>query len=328
MPMRILLRLQRMGILKDTNEYSLLRRILRINDLIKLRKKAKIFIPDFWGTLVRILRGDYQITLQLPEPVSLYITPSNLVALIKITGELPIAAIDASHNRIEWEIAPGRKVVTHTDKGLDLPALYEIFIAKSYKGNYDGMRIIDVGAYRGESSIFFALHGASEILCIEPSPNAADKVQENIQLSLFEDRIKFFPVALSGKSGTVSFLLTSDEASNSHIVNDVMRTQNKDLHVQVPAYDLEHIMKEVGWETVDVVKMDCEGCEYAILAQTPETILRKVRVWIMEFHYKGSTPLVERFKALGYEVEYEEYPDGLGMLRAWLPGAPLPWNKY
>lgn len=62
-----------------------------------------------------------------------------------------------------------------------------------------------------------------------------------------------------------------------------------------------------------------------LLGQTPEAILRRVQVWIMEFH-RGAKPLVERFKALGYEVEYEEYPDGLGMLRAWLPGARLPWS--
>ncbi|MCS6790924.1 MAG: hypothetical protein NZ580_08105, partial [Bacteroidia bacterium] len=52
--------------------------------------------------------------------------------------------------------------------------------------------------------------------------------------------------------------------------------------------------------------------------------LRRVKVWIMEFH-DGAERIVRRLQALKYEVEYEERPDKIGMLKAWLPGATLPW---
>lgn len=222
---------------------------------------------------------------------------------------------------------PGKKIATYTDKGLDIPVLYEIFVAGTYEGNYQGMKVLDVGAYRGESSIFFALRGASQVLCVEPSPSAAPKIRENLILSGYESQIKFLPLAVGAEAGVRSFLLTDDEASYSHLSSQTIRSGDHIARIQVQVRSLEQILDEVGWKSVDVAKVDCEGCEYAIFSTTPPEILRRVKVWIIETH-KGEAPIVQKLQSLRYSVEFQSFPDGLGYVRAWLSDVFLPWDGF
>jgi len=50
------------------------------------------------------------------------------------------------------------------------------------------------------------------------------------------------------------------------------------------------------------VKLDCEGAEFPILLETPDSILKKVRRWVIEYH-AAPEPLEARLRALGYRVE-------------------------
>ncbi|MDW8236502.1 MAG: FkbM family methyltransferase, partial [Bacteroidia bacterium] len=122
-------------------------------------------------------------------------------------------------------------------------------------------------------------------------------------------------------------LFVSEADSQSNTLQGVGRSDAPAVFsssVTVPVCTFEDILNEIGWEEVDVAKLDCEGCEYAIFSSASDESLRRVKVWIMEFH-DGSERILRRLQALKYEVEYEEQPDKIGMLKAWLPGATLPW---
>jgi len=51
-----------------------------------------------------------------------------------------------------------------------------------------------------------------------------------------------------------------------------------------------------------IVKMDCEGCEYALLEEDDET-LKNIDMMQIEYHY-GYSDLVEKLKKAGFYVEY------------------------
>lgn len=259
--------------------------------------------------------------------MSLRITPTNLSALVRLWGTLPLVEMDAEKNRLVWEVAPGVRFATYTDVGFSLAVVLEVFVQHDYGTAYEGLRVLDVGGYNGDSAVFFAIRGAQAVACVEPYPPAVERIRENLHLAGVENKINLFPVALGGIDGTGHIIASEANAQENRLREPATASQ---LHtrtdaIEVPVYTLERLLAELGWDTVDVAKLDCEGCEYAILERTSETILRRVRVWVMEFH-RGAAPLVCRFRTLGYEVEYEERPDGLGMLRAWLPGAFLPWS--
>ncbi|MEM1902848.1 MAG: FkbM family methyltransferase [Pyrobaculum sp.] len=53
---------------------------------------------------------------------------------------------------------------------------------------------------------------------------------------------------------------------------------------------------------IDLVKMDCEGCEYALLT-TPCEVIRLARQYIVEIH-RPPTPIVNHMSKCGYGAEF------------------------
>ncbi len=74
----------------------------------------------------------------------------------------------------------------------------------------------------------------------------------------------------------------------------------------VPCRSLEEIMVDESLEQCDLLKMDCEGGEFAILEHTSRPVLRRFRRIMMEFHVFHSThslrKLRDRFEADGFVV--------------------------
>lgn len=317
--------LERLGLLSTQGETSLGIRLLRAAHLIKPSswRTFRKLTPAPLRTLWQLLRGQKRHTLLLPEPISLLISPSNLVCLVSVWERLPLAEAKPSENKLIWEPAPGIFLHTFTNEGIDLMILEEIFVRRDYGDSYEGMRVLDIGGYRGESTLFFLLRGAQSVVCVEPNPALLSDIRRHIEENGFAERVRLYPVAIGAETGQATFLATSD-LINSTLSIESVRTSHPE-EVSVPVWSFEQLLERVGWEEVDVAKLDCEGCEFGIFSSTPDAILRRVRVWIMEVHGEA-TPIVERLHALGYKVQYGEKGSLPGLLRAWQPGARLPWT--
>jgi FkbM family methyltransferase len=61
-------------------------------------------------------------------------------------------------------------------------------------------------------------------------------------------------------------------------------SRNKDI-IQVPVYRLETIMKMLGHNHVDVLKMDIEGAEYQVLEDLKNSLIRPGQI-LVEFHHR------------------------------------------
>lgn len=314
--------LERLGILSTKGEASLGIRLLRAAHLCKPRvwKTFRKLTPSPWRTLWRLLRGQNHHTLLLPEPVSLDISPTNLVALMSIWGKLPLAYVDPAANILIWQVAPGISLRTHTQAGIDLLVLEEIFVRRDYGTNYEGLRVLDIGGYRGETALFFLLQGAQAVVCVEPNPALLSDIRQHTEQNGFADKIQVYPVAIGAEAGQAKLLATTD-LINSTITESTSASTPEEIPVSV--WTFSQLLEKVGWEEVDVAKLDCEGCEFGIFASTPDEVLRRVRVWIMEVHGKVQ-PILERLRGLGYSVTYVTSPQHPGILRAHLPGARMP----
>lgn len=322
---KLLIHLQRWGVLDSRSEHSLGVRLLRIGDLIKNRRRAKSILPLF-PTIWRLLSGKVYHTLYLPQPVKMQILPTNLISLVHLWGKVPCKTIEPEHNAITWEIFPGCLFKSRTDIGTDLAILVELLVRNEYGTNYKGLKVLDIGGYHGESAIFFISAGAQKVVCVEPYPPALSRISENLKLAGIGNQVMVIPAAIGAERGQGT-LLISDTDSQSNTLQGVGRSEAPVVFsssVRVPVLTFEDILSEIGWEEVDVAKLDCEGCEYAIFSSASDEALRRVKVWIMEFHDRAERVL-RRLQPLGYQIEYHERPDRIGTLRAWLPGATLPW---
>ena len=159
--------------------------------------------------------------------------------------------------------------------------LREIFREDVYRMQDRALRgkvAVDVGAFFGDSSIPMAKKGAT-VYAFEPSVMAGELLRRNLAANGVGDAVHFFNTGLSTHTHRET---TGDETLN--FVDGVPF-----VIANLPT-------------SVDLLKMDCEGCEYPMFEDerfldhlTPAEI-------VVEYH-QGETRLVEILKRRAYTLE-------------------------
>jgi len=154
-----------------------------------------------------------------------------------------------------------------------------------------GRRVLDVGANVGGTAVYFALRGARQVVAFEPYPFPYQFALRNVEANGLRN-VRVINAGVSGSDSAVR--VTGGETTSS----DDLKPSDEPDAVEVPIYSLDRVLEEYG--PFDVMKMDCEGCEYdAILNSRKIGELRQIQ---MEYHY-GPERLVEALRKAGFEVE-------------------------
>jgi FkbM family methyltransferase len=124
-----------------------------------------------------------------------------------------------------------------------------------------GMTFIDVGANKGDFTLLAAhLAGDSgRVISIEPEPENHSILERSIALNDYSN-IRVLQVALSDRDGTANLQIGS--TSGSHTLSpefNGLRT------VAVPTRTLDGIVAEQQLASVDMIKIDVQGFELAVL---------------------------------------------------------------
>jgi hypothetical protein len=141
--------------------------------------------------------------------------------------------------------------------------IIEIFHYGEYEPlGVEGRVVVDVGAYIGDSAIYFALKGARKVIAIEPHPGAFAEMLDNIKLNNLEGVIIPVNAGLASKPGKI-------------YIENVGA---------VPAVTLSELISRFGVDPNDaVLKMDCEGCEFDIILNDYEHV-KLFKELILEYH--------------------------------------------
>ncbi|NNM34599.1 MAG: FkbM family methyltransferase [Gemmatimonadetes bacterium] len=162
----------------------------------------------------------------------------------------------------------------------------EIFLRECYEPLIplrSAPRILDVGANIGLASLYFLWRWPSARLeAWEPNPTAFELLTRNVVAERFpEAELKLAPVALSTSEGTAEFVVPSRDptAVYARISPEAERPgQGRDT-VRVRALDARSVFAEPA----DLVKLDIEGHEYAVLDHSlPDPFT--VPALMIEFH--------------------------------------------
>ena len=89
-------------------------------------------------------------------------------------------------------------------------------------------------------------------------------------------------------------------------------TKHKEI---VESTTLKDIIDKFGGEQIDILKMDCEGCEYSVLANLDQGSYSKIETIIMEYH-NGLKNLPEKLKSKGFNLEIKGSEDAMGYIKA------------
>jgi len=191
------------------------------------------------------------------------------------------------------EIEDDRKVDIRTKDGLvitirrnfmDAAILGEVFLDESYVRGLvlpDRPTVVDIGGYIGDFALFAAKRlNARRVVVCEPSPRNWDLLQKNVANNSYGDRIEMVNKAVTDGEDVMMNVEASDRGQarvSAYGPGDVPRQR-------IPGVSLASLMESHGLDTIDLLKIDCEGGEYAILSGTPSEALKRIRNIVFEFH--------------------------------------------
>ena len=101
----------------------------------------------------------------------------------------------------------------------------------------------------------------AEVYAFDPTPRAIEYVKRS---DLYrDDRFRFYAYALAAEDGMEDFYLPINESNVSGSL--IQRSALKEVGISVIKRKLKTIIKELGHEKVDILKMDIEGAEFEVI---------------------------------------------------------------
>jgi FkbM family methyltransferase len=198
------------------------------------------------------------------------------------------------HGALRWVAVDylGHRLIVGVDRVNDLDVMWEVFADKQY----DQLRmpqppstILDLGAHIGTTLL--ALHvryPKARLAAVEPDPMTFRRLERNLagleQTSLRqaavtasdEDQVDFFPSDDAWESGS-----TPSEDRGGAVV--------------VQGRSFATLMREFGLDRVDLLKVDIEGAEWALVSSLDE---RQFGTLVMEWHADMHGHSIEELRPL------------------------------
>ena len=168
---------------------------------------------------------------------------------------------------------------------------WELFTADSYRfeAATDTPRILDCGAHIGLGVLYFKLlYPKAQVTAFEPNPDVFPVLQANVAENGLTN-VELVHAAVSDQEGTVPFIVNRDGARTwtwgASVVPQSWHDPTRNRIERVPAVRLASYIGD----GVDLLKLDIEGLETAVLADAGEALTR-VKEIILEFHGSSANP--------------------------------------
>src|SRR6516162_11277600 len=166
----------------------------------------------------------------------------------------------------------------------DAMTLSEIFLEDCYVRDLtlpQNPVVIDVGGFIGDFSVYAVKRlNARRVIVCEPSPRNWALLLKNIGNNGYEDRIEPVNKAVTDGGDVMMNIDTPDE---SQCMVSAYYQRGEQL-TAVPGISLSKLLQDYAVESVDLLKIDCEGGEFAILESTQSDVFSRIRNIVFEYH--------------------------------------------
>ena len=167
----------------------------------------------------------------------------------------------------------------------------EIFVNGDYDFKFPEKitKIIDAGANVGFASIYFyKIFKNTKILAVEPEKSNFSLLKRNT--GPYKD-IKILNRALWTKEANLKISNRGKTDNWGFMVEEV----KGDVDCEVRGISIESCMRIMGWDKIDLLKLDIEGSEKELFSEGYERWISKVKVIILELHEKMRAGATESF---------------------------------
>lgn len=179
--------------------------------------------------------------------------------------------------------------------------------------------VVDIGAAIGEFTVYAAQKApAGEVYAYEPNPQSFALLKENIKLNTLSN-VQTFCVGVWDQAGGMQLDLGNGEP----LQGKTLFQQDESLTTEIPAITFNQLVQDSGDSIIDLLKLDCEGAEYAILMAASAESLACVQRIVMEYHDLDAehehSSLVRFLERNGFSVQLHANPvhAEIGYLYAW-----------
>ncbi len=158
-----------------------------------------------------------------------------------------------------------------------------------------GKDVVDIGAYIGDTPIYFALRGARHVYALEPYPYSYELAKQNVSINKLNDRITMINAGCGAKRSAIRI-----KTDYKNLAGSAMKKSGSGK--LIPIVPLEAIVKKYKLKGA-ALKVDCEGCEYDIILNAKAATLRKFSKILIEYHY-GYPKLEGKLRDAGFSVRH------------------------
>jgi FkbM family methyltransferase len=185
------------------------------------------------------------------------------------------SSVDQQDNKLyRWQTPHG---VFWAPAGTSVPFLLSEQVNRFYGDGPRRVRagdvVLDCGANIGVFTWEALSAGAKLVVAIEPAEDNIESLRRNFAKEIAQGRVIVYPKGVWDETTTLQF----HEFENSALDSLVMATRPEEHKqartVEVPVTTIDQLVKELGLQRVDFIKMDIEGAERNAIRGASQTLL-------------------------------------------------------
>lgn len=179
--------------------------------------------------------------------------------------------------------------------------------------------VLDVGANIGDTALSLIHKGALKVYSVEPVMETFKYLSMNITGNRLERKIIPINYGLSSFKGELDIVIRDHASGGNSITysnrNSAKKVYNKTTKVKtITVIDLlKHTEPDNG--RIEILKMDCEGCEYEVNLEQLIQGLPLLKHIFIEYH-QGCSGLADMLTNLGFKVRIRPKSNRLGVILA------------
>lgn len=222
---------------------------------------------------------------------------NKLMTLVRFYNSFPDAKV--GNGEVDFIFRGLNLKLQYGDHDLDM--IQSIFGEEEYRelteADIRNKTVVDIGAAIGDTALYFMSRGASKVISFELFPYSYDLACKNIYNNNFKEAVIINNVGVDGRAGVVKI----DPEYKNSFGDSIDNCKNEDQGRSVRITTLDDIVEEFNPQQA-LLKVDCEGCEQAIILNSKEDSLNRFSTIVLDYD-KGYKKIKNRLEGLGFKVE-------------------------
>ena len=182
---------------------------------------------------------------------------------------------------LKWKVHKQGNYLMFQNKNIKLiqpniGVLFEDLNHEYHLLNFKNRRVLDIGSLFGETAVFFKNWGANKVICVEPLKSNVEFIRKNLKLNKVNGRI--INAAVSNKDGYETWKVDKETINWGEF-----GLKKGEYKVKIKTISWKRILEMAEKEKIDVIKVDCEGCE-RYLTEVDKKLIKYFKYWIIEVH--------------------------------------------